>query len=306
MRFKVLFFVAMILGMVACNNTESPMDVIVGGDVETTVQVAIPEASRAEGVEGFNLSTLGSDFELRFILEIYNTEDDATSPDNESRSIEEQSCSRMVQYSSVPSTAFDVRLAPERNYRFVVWADIVAKQDERNAEWDYDHYYETSSLKNVTIIDRSWVCNALDRDAYTGFKDVNNFTSASSINIQLVRPFAMLRVVTVNDDTVVTKLGVDYTSVPKTFNAYTGKIREATTKSHVIDTHNNVNVTPNNIVDGERTLFTDFIFASDQDTSFNFTMSAYNDSETPFKEIPFEVAIKRNCLTTVKGKLLNN
>ena len=302
MRFKILFFVAMILGMVACNNTESPMDVIVGGDVETTVQVAIPEASRAEGVEGFDLSTLGTDtdFELRFILEIYNTEDDATSPEDESRSTEEQSCSRMVQYSSVPSTAFDVRLAPERDYRFVVWADIVAKKDERVAEWDYDHYYETSSLKNVTIIDENWTCNALDRDAYTGFKDVNNFTSTSSINIQLVRPFAMLRVVTVNDDTVVTKLGVNYTSVPTTFNAYTGEIGETTTtKSHV-------NVTPNTIVDGERTLFTDFIFASDQDTSFNFTMSAYNDSETPFKEIPFEVAIKRNCLTTVKGKLLNN
>ena len=301
MRFKILFFVAMILGMVACNNTESPMDVIVGGDVETTVQVAIPEASRAEGVEGFNLSTLGTKFELRFILEIYNTEDDATLPDNESRSIEEQSCSRMVQYSSVPSTAFDVRLAPERNYRFVVWADIVAKQDERVAEGDYDHYYETSSsLKNVSIIDENWTCNALDRDAYTGFKDVDNFTSASSINIQLVRPFAMLRVVTVNDDTVVTKLGVDYTSVPTIFNAYTGEIGVATTKSHD-------NVTPYNIVDGERTLFTDFIFASDQDSSFNFTMSAYNDdSETPFKEIPFEVAIKRNCLTTVKGKLLNN
>lgn len=303
MRFKILFFVAMILGMVACNKAESPMDVIVGGDVETTVQVAIPEASRAEGVEGFDLSTLGTNFELRFILEIYYTEDDATSPEDESRSTEEQSCSRMVQYSSVPSTAFDVRLAPERDYRFVVWADIVAKKDERNAEVDYDHYYETSSsLKNVSIIDEYWTCNALDRDAYTGFKDVDNFTSASSINIQLVRPFAMLRVVTVNDNTAEFKLGVDYASVPTTFNAYTGEIGETTEKSHVKVTHNP-------IVDGEseRTLFTDFIFASNQDTSFNFTMSAYySDSETPFKEIPFEVAIKRNCLTTVKGKLLNN
>jgi hypothetical protein len=290
MRFKILLLVAMVIGAVSCKSVDVPMDVTVGGEVLTTVNVDIPEVSRATSGGGFDLSTLGSQsgYEMRFILEIY---------------YQDKCASRQVKYVSEPSTAFDVRLAPERDYRFVVWADIVAKVDNRDMSADYDHYYETSSsLTNVQIVDTLWRCNALERDAYTGYADVVNFSSASSINVSLVRPFAMLNVVTTDDASQVAKLDVVYEGVPTTFNAYEGEVGESQAKSH-----QQFDVAGGPAVGGEKTLFTDYIFAPTKNTSLKFTMSAYDSIPVLIKENNFQsgITIKRNTLTTVKGRLLS-
>ena len=290
MRFNILLLVAMVIGAVSCKSVDVPMDVTVGGEVLTTVNVDIPEVSRAASGEGFDLSTLGSQsgYEMRFILEIY---------------YQDKCASRQVKYVSEPSTAFDVRLAPERNYRFVVWADIVAKVDNRDMSADYDHYYETSSsLTNAQIVDTLWRCNALERDAYTGYADVKNFSSASSINVSLVRPFAMLNVVTTDDASKVAKLDVVYEGVPTTFNAYEGEVGESVAKSHL-----RFDVADGSVVSGEKTLFTDYILAPANNTSLKFTMSAYDSNRVLIKENNFQsgITIKRNTLTTVKGRLLS-
>lgn len=292
MRFNILLLVAMVIGAVSCKSVDVPMDVTVGGEVLTTVNVDIPEVSRAASGEGFDLSTLDSlsSYEMRFILEIY---------------YQEKCASRQVKYVSEPFTAFDVRLAPERDYRFVVWADIVAKEDNRDMSADYDHYYETSSsLTNVQIVDSLWCCNTLERDAYTGYADVEKFSSASSINVSLVRPFAMLNVVTTDDASQVAELDVVYEGVPTTFNAYEGEVGGSKAKSHIIP----FNVADGSVVSGEKTLFTDYIFAPTKNTSLKFSMKAYDGVDHLIKENNFQsgITIKRNTLTTVKGRLLSS
>jgi hypothetical protein len=294
MKFKILLFVAMVIGMASCNSVDAPMDVTVGSEVATTVSVTIPEVSRAVSGEGFDLTTLGpeSQYEMRFILEIYYQDDFA---------------SRQVKYVSESSTAFDVRLAPERDYRFVVWADIVAKEDNRVMSADYDHYYETSSsLKSVAIVDSLWSCDAMDRDAYTGKTCVSNFSSASTINVSLTRPFAMLKVVTTDDASQVDKvdkLDVVYDSVYTAFDAYSGKVREGSKK---MVKHNNFGVVAHDFYQdatGEHTLFTDFILAPESDTPLVFTFSTLDGNDILIKKNTFSsgVTIKRNTLTTVKG-----
>lgn len=291
MRFKILLFVAMVIGMVSCKSVDTPMDVTVGEEVVATVNVAIPEDSRAVSGEGFDLSTLGSDYEMRFILEVYYGE---------------ECSSRQVKYVSTPFAAFDVRLVPERDYRLVVWADIVATVDNRDME---DNYYKTSpSLKSVAVVDSLWRCDALERDAYTGYVDVTNFSSALPINIPLVRPFAMLRVVTTDDSSAVKALSVSYDSVYTAFNAYSGMVIESSKKKvehNVFDIKSEDFYTD---APGEQTLFTDFILAPESNASLIFTFSAYDSNDTLIKENTFSsgVDIKRNTLTTVKGNLLTN
>lgn len=296
MRFKILFLVAMVIGVVSCNSVDTPMDVTVGEEVIATVNVAIPEDSRAvSSGEGFDLSTLGDKYEMRFILEVYYGNERS---------------SRQVKYVSVPTAAFDIRLVPERDYRLAVWADIVAKVDNRDVADDYDRYYETSSsLKSVSIIESEWRCDALDRDAYTGNADIINFSSASPINVWLTRPFAMLRVVATDDSSdveAVDKLYVAYDSVYSAFNAYSGAPVESSKKMVV---HNNFDITDANFYAdeaGERTLFTDFIFAPESDIPLCFTFSAFDSASELIKRNNFSsgVTIKRNTLTTVKGGLL--
>lgn len=295
MRFKILIFVAMVIGMVSCKSVDTPMDVTVGEAITTTVNVSIPEESRAVSGEGFDLSTLGSidsNYEMRFILEVYYGDDCS---------------SRQVKYVSTPSTAFDIRLVPERDYRLVVWADIVAKVDNRDMTADYDYYYETSSsLRRVDVVDSLWQCDVLERDAYTGYTDVTNFSSASSINVSLTRPFAMLRVVTTDDSSAVKTLSVSYDSVYTAFNAYSRKVIEKKMVNHnVFDIKSEDFYTD---APGEQTLFTDFILAPECDTSLVFTFSAFDSENNLVKMNTFSsgVSIKRNTLTTVKGNLLTN
>lgn len=295
MRFKILFLVMMVIGVASCKSVDAPMDVTVGEKVAATVNVTIPEDSRAASGEGFDLSTLeqeDSEYEMRFILEVYYGNERS---------------SRQVKYVSVPTAAFDIRLVPERDYRLAVWADIVAKVDNRDVADDYDRYYETSSsLKSVSIIESEWRCDALDCDAYTGNADIKNFSSASPINVLLKRPFAMLRVVATDYSSVVgnvNKLSVTYNDVYTAFNACSGEVVENSNKEH----EKFVISSEYNDVEGETTLFTDYIFAPESDTPLNFSFSAYDGEDNLIKQNNFGsgVTIKRNTLTTIKGALFS-
>jgi hypothetical protein len=115
----------------------------------------------------------------------------------------------------------------------------------------------------------------------------------------------MLNVVTTDDASHVAKLNVVYEGegVPTTFNAYEGEVGESQAKSHIIP----FNVADGSAVGGEKTLFTDYIFAPANNTSLKFTMRAYDLNDTLIKENNFQsgITIKRNTLTTVKGRLLS-
>ena len=284
-------FAAILIGFVACQNDAERMDVTVG-DLEVRVAVTVPE-SRAGSDKGiFQSGLLERDsLTMRYILQIYYTDPETNT------SIDPI---RLVEYSDDKGVVFEVRLAPGRDYKFVAWADVVA------GEADVDNHYDTSDLRAVTL-KGEW--NAMDetRDAYTAADSVLNFNSASTISLSLRRPNAKLRVVTTDwtadaaDEVTVTYITPHRT----TFNALTGQCGDAT------DTNNKVHTyTLSNNVYGEtgrdRTIFSDYFFAGDNDNvKFNMVVKK-GDSEVADHQFNTEISVNSNYLTTIKGELLTD
>ena len=225
----------------------------------------------------------------------------------------------MVRYSDGKSVNFDVRLVPDRNYTFVVWADVVNNAnpvdgDRINDDWHYD----TSDLTNVTINPTTWVAMDETRDAFTHTKTIN-YNGNTAINLQLTRPFAKLRIKTtdmkaLNDlDIVPTKATVTY-STPhyNAFNAVAGVVVENSkdlTKAHteyVIASYDD------NKYDESMVLFTDYFFAADEQEVFNFLLTVYDQNGVAeanvIKTNNFNTPIpaRRNYLTTISGNILTD
>ena len=279
-------FAAILIGFVACQNDAERMDVTVG-DLEVKVAVTVPE-SRAGSDKGiFQSGLLERDsLTMRYILQIYYTDPETNT------SIDPI---RLVEYSDDKGVVFEVRLAPGRDYKFVAWADVVA------GEADVDNHYDTSDLRAVTL-KGEW--NAMDetRDAYTAAESVLNFNSASTISLSLRRPNAKLRVVTTDwaDDAVDT-VTVTYTTPHRTtFNALTGQFGDATTNNKV-HTYTLSNVY--NETDSDRTIFSDYFFACDND-NVKFNMVVKKGSDVKNLQFNTEISVNSNHLTTIKGKLL--
>ncbi len=263
------------------------------GDLEVKVAVTVPE-SRAGSDEGiFQSGLLDRDsLTMRYILQIYYTDPETkTSIDP----------IRLVEYSDEKGVVFEVRLAPGRDYKFVAWADVV---DGVNRG---DKHYNTENFEQITIIDsmsNRW--NAMDetRDAYTAADSVLNFNSASTISLSLRRPNAKLRVVTTDwTADAADEVTVTYTTPHrKTFNALTGLFGDATTtKVHTYTLSNVYNETGS-----DRTIFSDYFFAGDNDNvKFDMVVKKKDGSEVTH-QFNTEISVNSNYLTTIKGRLLTD
>ena len=298
---KLFALLAVVLAVVSCQKDVDNLDVNVGGEQLVNITVGLPEATRAASDSGFDLSTLAhadSNYELRYILEIY-VEDDNSGND--------QNCIRQELFTNATqNVVFPVRLVPQRNYRVVAWADIVKKGVDK------DPYYDTQyGLDKVTIIENKW--NAMDeyRDAYTAYQVVNNFTANTAINLTLKRPFAKLRVVS-TDIKNIEDLGytlvngmVEYSvDLKREFNALYGTANAASYKRHTLDYP-----TPYDDKDNKnsRTLFADYIFVDDieQQDAVQFTLSVYaQDGLLKTTTFNTDIALHANKLTTIIGEVL--
>ena len=298
---KILALAALVLGLASCQTEPEGFDVNVGGVVDTVVTVNIPESetranagtNSAEGA--FANGVLGTESDnttMRYIFQVYYNGE--TSDDKHHR---------QVAYSDGTSVSFPVRLIPGRDYRFVVWADVVA--DGKN---DTDLHYNTDNLTNITL-EGDW--NAMDetRDAFTAYKDVVKYNGQQAINIDLYRPFAKLRVLTTDFD-VLESYGVSakYATVEYTtehrvgFNAYTGAAATASeTKTHNYEIANYSTET-----NASRTIFSDYFFAENDVVSFNLYVYEDEAKTKLIKQIAFntDINVKRNYLTTLKGNVL--
>ena len=266
------------------------MDVVVGGDETYHVTVGIDEQTRAE------ISTiaalLGNAYELRYVLEIY---------ENNARLGGQQ-----IQYSADSSVVFAVKLPPLRNYRFVAWADVVAKRTDES-QTPANIYYNTSNLSEVSVAHAQWANSDL-RDAFADFEDVANFSPSSVVNLKLVRPFAKLRIVDNNGVTRsdVEKISVSYSPVGDVsyskYNAMCDTFISDAVATPITRTYN-VSAIDANGADGV-TLFTDFIFVPES-TQFNVEVSLYDADGDRLDTKNFgSVAVNRNTLTTIKGDII--
>ena len=322
-RFFVL--AALVLGLAACQTEPEGLDVNVGGEVDTTITVSLPETTRANSAVGaFENLVSSPDYTIRYIFQVFynGTESQAA---------------RQVIYTDNEVVSFPVRLVPGRHYNFVVWADVTTTAGKTldtihnltiAEAAAADIHYNTEDLKSVTIIDNSWVAMDETRDAFTGHFDTavdgngEKYSSASSINFTLTRPFAKLRVITtdmeqLNDLRIIpTRATVEYTTQHyASFNAFAGGVNE-TDKMSKTHTNFEIKAYDDNVDDKSKVLFTDYFFAKDQQDVVNFTLTVYDQRCTEqdvqpdyiIKSNDFNTPIPahRNNLTTISGNILTD
>ena len=288
-------FMALVLGLVSCQNEPDEMNVSLGGEQEVMLTVSLPEATRADSAVGALANNVLEDYDLRYILEVYYGE----------------KCNRFVQTSTSTSAVFPVRLAPGRTYTFVVWADFVTKG--ANAEQDIDLFYETSAgLKAIQIIEDKWAPMVEARDAYVGSKTVADFQTSSNLEMTLTRPFAKVRVVSTDIEQlrgvgiVPTTAQATYSqNMYRTFNAVTGVASDAATKTHTF-AYANVD-SYEEITDSKLTIFSDYIFVPAEGVA-KFILEVW-DGETPARSIKqnkfnTDIFVEANKVTTIVGDVL--
>ena len=288
MKKIILLFLA-VFALSSCAR-EVAMDVVVGDAVPCAVSVGVDPETRAD-VESLQ-ALLGTTHELRYVLEIYDVVYEGNTKKSATRLGEQQ-----VVYSSDLSVVFAVKLPPTRNYQFVVWADIVAKRTDEN-ETPTNGYYNTDNLSEVKVVG---CANSDLGDAFSGVVDVRDYSSSSTIHLSLKRPFAKLRIVDTDGITnaEATRMSVIYSSsFPNTFNVRTG-----TTSS--VNALQSYSVDLNSSVEGEQTLFTDFIFVGNEDTTLTVGINFYNANSIEVCSREFrDIAIARNKITTIKGGII--
>ena len=296
---RFLALAALVLCLVSCQTEPEGFDVIVGGEVDTIVTVTIPEAeTRANSAEGAFVNVVNSDdYTIRYIFAVYYGE----------------TCNRQVKYSDDKSVAFDVRLVPDRDYQFVVWADVVAQDDKVDGVYANEDglHYNTSDLKAITL--KNWDAMDETRDAFTGTLLVENFNGSQGITVNLTRPFAKLRVMTTDMaeleklDLTPEKVVVNYhTDHYSSFNAFIGQPfdKDIATKSHTI---------ADVATYGEDgTLFVDYFFATVEQEAVQFDITVYDqhgvadENIIKYNNFNTDIPVKRNFLTTIKGNVLTD
>ena len=325
---KLLSILALALCFVACQNegVENPTN----GDLVNVVlsvdatELGVTRADEdnfagknsAYGAIDFMNDADWANYDLRYILEVYAANDEG----NGEPIYRERLVNCLDKYAP---TQFELRLVPNRDYKFVVFADFVA---EGSAEAEdklaiADLYYNTADLRNISAITTEPTWNAMNevRDAY--FVSENLSVEASlTKTLTLTRPFAKLRVIATDLDYIAGYSAPGYVEVTyhtealyNSFNAVNGKLNETKLAGDELKYSFNVNknIPYSEGYDAEakyQTLFTDYIFAHEgQQIPVNFKMAVYESKggrlikETDFNT---QIPVQRNHLTTMIGNIL--
>ena len=307
MKAKFLAFAALVLGLASCQSEPEGISAIGSDEVSVVLNVTVPEditraggADSAKGAIG-NID-LANDYDVRFILEVYDANGDLAKE-------------RFTNYeNTATSTAFDLRLVPGRDYKFVVWADFVEQVNvTRDPATNYDLHYNTQDLKNITVNAATWKAMDESRDAYTGYHDAVKFNSTQAINIELKRPFAKLRVVTTDMDDLYNvvpedvKVTYNTNKLYTTFNAYTSKAVADNAVANLAHEFELSASEYSNDAEGTKTLFADYMFGAENGT-VKFTMDVVDTNGGVIPTIVFntDIPVERNYLTTIIGPVLTD
>ena len=170
---KIFALLAVVLAVVSCQKEINGLPVDSNNEAAVSLSVALPDdATRAAGADSAlggvsNVST--SDYDIRFILEVYNAAGELVKD-------------RMVESGNDPHATFNFRLIPGRNYKFVVWADFVANGSQDDLHYDTkveDANGNSRGLRAVAIKD--WTAIDESRDAYTAVVDVESYSGSTHI-----------------------------------------------------------------------------------------------------------------------------
>ena len=305
--------VALVLGLASCQTEPEGLDVQMGGAVDATITVNIPDSeTRAGGTNSagsaFHNGIIDdADYTVRYILQVFN-EDGSASKD------------MMYKYSDDDTVAFDVRLVPGRDYRFVVWADIVNAAGVQDGTKCADlHYVIGETLQNITLAvpvdgNDKWAAMDETRDAYTGIYDSVKFSATENITLTLKRPFAKLRVITTDmnelfggvspHNAVVTYTRPHYNA----FNAFSGVASgERTGETHTYTIADYADFVGTDYENTNKVLFTDYFFANESGVvKFTMDVKEANGQSIKYNTFNTDIAVKRNHLTTIEGNILTD
>lgn len=270
-------FVLIALAFTACSDeaTQPGYDEVM---VSLSPQLPISIESRASnegGLQNIDWTT----HKLRHTLKVY---------DSEGKNIATEAVTYCTNAQDAAVASINVTLTAGRTYRFAVWTDFV--------KTDGTAYYDTSKFPEISEYNHE--INNEARDAYFGIttQDVN---STSTVNVNLTRPFAKLRIVDENStDGTPENVSISYSEVSATgINIFTGELTgTASTKTYSASTCNF-----SDDATSSKTLLVDYIWADNNGTKSTVKFTPAGDF--PEKEIA-DVPLQRNKLTTIKGSIL--
>ena len=341
------------LGLASCTQDVDTVTPGGKGEVDFQLSVAAPELAQTRALDGDSQNDYDSaygaidymkeskddlrwdwnDVNLRYTLEVYDKADDYAGK----TPVKDRMVIIVDKYEPV---TFDLRLAPNRDYHFVVFADFVANdvltdtylhnagaQANLGLRHDIGDTLETITVKKDALNDEI-------ADAYFATLDVNVKNSKPE-QIVLRRPYAKLRVIAtdlaelntnVEPKTLVVKYEAKHANK---FNAITGEISgEYATNEYTVnyqDLYKDVekgglaNHTYTAGYDAEKatsaagverhthmTLMADYILAETEQEAIHFEISAYDKDDGLIKTTNFDtdIPVQRNHLTTVIGNVL--
>ena len=344
MKARFFALAALVLGLASCQQ-EFDGAATVGGEVDFQLNVAAPDfgtrANDGDNQYGYDSAFGAIDYlsdtedadrvdwtevNLRYTLEVYDAGALKAAP------VKDRQVKIVDKYESV---AFDLRLVPNRNYQFVVFADFVPQEftDETITD-DVQgnaglHHVIGSTLQDIKI--KNDAINNECTDAYFVSQDIVIKNSAAQ-DLVLRRPFGKVRVIAT--DLHELNLNVEPKSVKVTyeslhanaFNAVEGTIDGKYTTNVYTNVYNDIKKTDmdrhiytgfNNdeyrvenangeVRNTHMTLFTDYILANVDQETIHFTMEVIDANGQTIKETIFntDIPVQRNYLTTIVGNVL--
>lgn len=312
---KFLFFLMGIalLG-VSCQQDKNIYNATNGDMVEVNIGVGVPELATRSGETDMNsglgaIDNFSADewdlYDVRYMLEIYDVTDGYANLETPIKKRE------IKTYDEYQETMFTVRLVPNRDYRFVLWADFVNEGSED------DLYYDTTDLNKVTRLGNTVAMDEC-QDAYFIQKDLKVGTNGIEESLVLKRPFGKIRVITTDYDEV--NIGSEPAKVVvkfynhkllTTLNAVTGIAEGETVNEYTYDVTKETSPYTKGYDELEQnmTLFADYILAADetvgaQEVNFTIEVTGKDGRVINSHDFNTQIPLERNHLTTIAGNLL--
>ena len=250
-------------------------------------------------------------YDLRYIAEVYEIIDTNGTLSSEPIIDRYTSVYDKYSYDEYSGHTFNLKLAPNRDYRIVIWADFV------NQGEDVDLHYNTTDLKAITRLSAP---TAMDesQDAYFVTEKIHVGNRNLKKELTLKRPFGKIRVITsdhdeVNNNVVPKKFEVKFYNhkLFSSLNAVTGIASGETINEYTYEVTKETSPYTAGCDEAKEnmTLFADYILAPDSTYGYhyvNFTLNTYDSKGGLIKSADFNTSIPlgRNKLTTIMGDLL--
>lgn len=255
--------------------------------VTASLDAAMDDGTKAS--DGGALTNLaGQGYQLRYMMELWSENDNVETLEYRAQPV-------ITDFSSL-TVEYNLNLLAKK-YKMVLWADIV--------DIDGNAAYNVSNGLTAIGFPEGSAFGTDKYDAFTAVANVDLTGGSKVIGATLKRPFAKIRVIDMTESDpgteYTTKLTFDNpASIPVKYNALAGDVTSAT---------NGITETPtctSTFEDGTGLcLFTGYIFvpetgADQQSTKYSFTIVVNGEEKVQVSD----VTVRRNALTTVKGKIL--